>query len=78
MGRITIMTEIYTLDRIEGDIAVLVGENGESVDIAVSELGENTAVGNVFERTESGYEYSENKTASRRERIVKRTRNMFE
>jgi hypothetical protein len=69
---------LYTLDRIEGGIAVLVDENGESTDITLAQLGENTAQGSVFEKTDDGFSYKEELTQSRREKLIKRTRNMFD
>lgn len=71
----------YTLDRNEGEYSVLISENGETQDVPASELfpqDRKARCGDVFEKTDKGFEYSEELTEKRRERMVRRTRNMFE
>lgn len=69
---------IYTVDRIEGEYAVLTDENGGSVDVSIVTLGRAPREGDVLEKSEGGFVFREDLTKQRKERIIRRTRKMFE
>ncbi len=66
----------YTLDRIEGDYAVLTDENGAKTDIPVSSLPE-LRTGSVYEMKNDVYIYNEKETEKRRLAAAERLRRLF-
>lgn len=69
---------IYSVDRIEGEYAVLTDENGGSEDVKVGELERCPREGDVLEKREGGFVFREDLTKQRKERMIGRTRKMFE
>lgn len=67
----------YSVDRIEGGYAVLNGSDGGSTDVPLTELPA-VREGDVLEKTDGGFVLREDLTAQRRERLIKRTKSMFE
>ncbi|MCD7742013.1 MAG: DUF3006 domain-containing protein [Ruminococcus sp.] len=66
----------YSLDRIEGKVAVLVNENGESKILPADELEANIE-GSMFSEINGRLVFDEELTRARRERLAKRAKNMF-
>lgn len=66
----------YTLDRIEGDYAVLTDENGSKTDIPVSSLSE-LRTGSIYEIKNDVYIYNEKETEKRRLAAAERLRRLF-
>ena len=71
------MTKIYTLDRFEGDFAVMVSDEGEKLDIPRGNF-EGRREGDVFERTSDGFDYLESETAARRGKNRALMKKLFE
>lgn len=71
--------EIYSVDRIEGKYAVLVGGDGESAD-AEFELfgGREPESGEVYIFDGEKFTFSEEITESRRRKNARRTRALFD
>lgn len=69
---------IYTVDRIEGEYAVLTDENGGSEDVKIGELERLPHEGDVLEKSGGGFVFREDLTKQRKERMIRRTRKMFE
>lgn len=61
------MPEFYTLDRFEEDFAVMIGDEGEKLDLPRGAF-EGRREGDVFEKTRGGFVFSEPETKSRRGR----------
>ncbi len=59
------MPEIYTLDRFEEDFAVMIGDDGEKLDLPRKDF-EGRREGDVFERSGSGFVFLDSETKSRR------------
>ncbi len=66
----------FTLDRIEGDYAVIIDENGTKTDILSSSLPFLRA-GSVYENENGVYIYNEKETEKRRLAAVERIRRLF-
>lgn len=67
----------YSIDRFEGDFAVLIGED-ETLDIRRETLPEGTAEGSVVMRTEDGWMVCVDETNDRRLRLAERRRRLLE
>lgn len=73
------MSEIYIIDRFEGDIAVLERQSdGEMIDIAKSKLPENAKVGAVIKYDGEKYGVDENETQRLRDEVRKMQDDLFE
>lgn len=69
---------IYSVDRLEGGYAVLIG-GGEREDLPLEALGgEAVKEGDILERAEDGWHIRRDLTEKRRERLKKRSAEMFE
>lgn len=60
----------YSLDRVEGETAVLVSDAGDSVDVPVSSLPPQTKVGTRLRQTDGGFVLDEDETARRRQYVL--------
>lgn len=70
---------IYSVDRLEGGYAVLIGDGGEREDLPLEALGgEAVKEGDILERAEDGWHIRRDLTEKRRERLKKRSAKMFE
>lgn len=70
---------IYSVDRLEGGYAVLIGDGGEHEDLPLEALGgEAVKDGDILERAEDGWHIRRDLTEKRRERLKKRSAEMFE
>ncbi len=67
----------YTVDRTEGDTAVLIDEEGRSFDVKMTDLPP-VREGDILEKTSEGYGLCPQLTRSRREINAKRTRALFD
>ena len=67
---------LYTLDRTEGDFAVLIDENGSKTDIHISLLPVLRA-GSVYEKENDVYIYNEKETEKRRTAAAERMKKLF-
>lgn len=66
----------YTLDRTEGDFAVLIDENGSKTDIHISSLPVLRS-GSVYEKENDVYIYNEKETEKRRTAAAERMKKLF-
>ncbi len=70
---------IYSVDRLEGGYAVLIGDGGERKDLPLEALGgEAVKEGDILERAEDGWHIRRDLTEKRKERLKKRSAEMFE
>ena len=70
---------IYSVDRLEGGYAVLIGDGGERENLPLEALGgEPVKEGDLLERAEDGWHIRRDLTEKRRERLKKRSAEMFE
>ena len=67
---------MLTLDRIEGNFAVLIDENGSKTDVPVSLLPV-LRTGSVYEKENDVYIYNEKETEKRRNAVAERTNRLF-
>lgn len=67
----------YTVDRIEGEYAVLCDTAGGSYDVRLNELPE-VKEGDILSYDDGVYERLGNETEERRKRLARRTGSMFE
>ena len=61
---------LYSLDRFEGEWAVLVNEDDECLNVMRTELPADAAEGDMFRRTDDGFMPDAEATAERRARIL--------
>lgn len=66
----------FTLDRTEGDYAVLIDENGLKTDVILSLLPELRA-GSVYTKENDVYIYNEKETQKRRTAAAERMKKLF-
>ena len=62
---------LYSLDRFEGDWAVLVDEDGESRDVLRTQLPPGAAEGDMLRERDGGFIPDEDATAARRAEILR-------
>ncbi len=67
----------YVVDRIESDVAVLVGDTGEKQDIARSSLPKGAKEGSCLKRSESEFLLDEAETVRREQRIKAKLNALF-
>ncbi len=67
----------YSIDRFEGDFAVLTGED-ETLDIRRDALPEGAAEGSIMMQTENGWMVCVDETNDRRLRLTERRRRLLE
>ena len=60
---------LYSIDRFENDMAVLVDEEGDSLCVAVSQLPASVRSGDVLVRQKDTYRYDPDETEMRRTHI---------
>lgn len=60
---------VFSVDRIEGDVAVLEDNNGDCRNVSVAELPPETAEGSVLRWTADGYVIADMAAESRRQRV---------
>lgn len=60
----------YSLDRVEGAVAVLVSDAGDSVEVPMSSLPPQIKVGTRLRRTDGGFVSDEDETARRRRYVL--------
>ncbi len=69
----------YTLDRFEGEYAVLVSDNKESVSVLVSLLPQDAAASNVYFLTENKeYVLNKEETEKRKKSALSLHRSLFD
>ena len=61
---------LYSIDRIEGDIAVLVDDDGKTIPVSLSALPETVRPGDILRMQESGYALVPDETEVRRSYAV--------
>lgn len=66
----------FTLDRTEGNYAVLIDENGSKTDVPLSSLPEHRS-GSVYEKKNDVYIYNEKETEKRRTAAAERMKRLF-
>ncbi len=62
---------LYSLDRFEGNWAVLVDEDGESRDVPRTQLPQEAAEGDMLRERDGGFISDEDATAARRAEILR-------
>ncbi len=67
---------MYSLDRFEGDVAVLEDEDGGTVTVPLTQLPADVKAGMMLRLTEGVYSVDAAATAARRERILRLQRNL--
>lgn len=73
------MSEMYIIDRFEGDTAVMERQSdGVMIDIAKAKLPENASVGAVVKYDGEKYSVDENETQKLREEVRKLQDDLFE
>lgn len=70
--------KLFTVDRIEGDIAVLECENGDCVNIELKNLPKNIKEGDVLNFENGSCFLDESETKARSEKIKKMMESLFE
>ena len=60
------MPKIYTLDRFEENLAVLVDDDGEKINLPREDFA-GRREGDVFEKSDQGFAFLESETKSRRD-----------
>ena len=70
--------KLFTVDRIEGDIAVLECENGDYVNIELKNLPKNIKEGDVLNFENGSCFLDESETKARSEKIKKMMESLFE
>ena len=68
---------IRVIDRIEGGIAVLVGDSGEKADIPLSGLPSGAHEGSCLRPCECGFTLDEREEATRKRRIERKLNALF-
>lgn len=69
--------ERYVVDRVEGDVAVLVGDGGSKMDVPVSGLPSGVREGSSLVLDAGEWSVDEADEAARRERIRAKMRAVF-
>ncbi len=70
--------KLFTVDRIEGDIAVLECENGDCVNMELKNLPKNIKEGDVLNFENGSCFLDESETKARSEKIKKMMESLFE
>ena len=70
--------KLFTVDRIEGDIAVLECENGDCVNMELKNLHKNIKEGDVLNFENGSCFLDESETKARSEKIKKMMESLFE
>lgn len=68
----------YSIDRIEGKIAVCVSDDGTRLELNLSEMYENPKEGDIFLKCGDGCVFDEEATANKRKRIIALQNSLFE
>lgn len=68
---------IYVIDRIEGGIAVLVGDSGEKAEIPLSDLPAGAHEGSCLRPHGQGFALDEDEEAARKRRIERKLNSLF-
>ncbi|MCD7784045.1 MAG: DUF3006 domain-containing protein [Oscillospiraceae bacterium] len=71
------MGKLYTIDRFEGEFAVLEEDGDGHIDVPKGQLPEGTHEGDVLEQSETGFIIREDLTRERRERIIGKQKRLF-
>ena len=66
----------YTLDRIEGDFAVLTDSDGRKTDVLSSQLSHHSA-GSIYELYNGSYIYNEKQTQQTKKQAAERLKKIF-
>ena len=61
---------LYSVDRFEGDVAVLVDEDGNSLDVPLTDLPEGVKSGDMLCRQTEGFRFDADATDARRARVL--------
>lgn len=64
------MEKLYSYDRREGDVVVLVDEAGRSMTLSLSALPEGAQEGDLLRHTADGFRIDRGATQSRRQRVL--------
>lgn len=68
---------VYVIDRIEGDIAVLVCDSGEKAEVPLSGLPAGAHEGSCLRPCEHGFALDEGEEAKRKRRIERKLNALF-
>ena len=61
---------LWSYDRREGDVAVLIDEQGNSREVAVTALPSDAAEGMLLRQTDSGFAVDSSATDTRRQQVL--------
>ena len=61
---------VYSVDRMENEMAVLVDEDGGSCHVSITELPPNTKTGDMVHRANGVYYFAESVTKQRRSYVL--------
>lgn len=67
----------YSIDRIEENIAVCEGDDGNVLKLKLDELPKGTREGDIIEKRENGFIIDADETQLRRKKMAKMQRNIF-
>jgi hypothetical protein len=67
----------YTVDRIEGDFAILQDSNVNSRDVKLSDLPENTKEGDIFRFENHIYVFDEERTKEVKKMVSEKFKKLF-
>ena len=67
----------YSVDRFEGDYAVLIDGEGNPVPVELSCLSENAKPGSVVRKEENKYVVDDEETAARKKRLLGLQNSLF-
>ncbi|MBQ1203517.1 MAG: DUF3006 domain-containing protein [Clostridia bacterium] len=60
----------YSFDRQEGEIAVLVNDQGDSIEVPISSLPPHTKVGARLRQSDAGFVLDQEETVRRRQYVL--------
>ena len=67
----------YSIDRIEENIAVCEGDDGNVLKLKLDELPENIREGDIIEKTENGFIIDADETQLRRKKMAEMQKKLF-
>lgn len=69
---------MFSIDRFEGEFAVCISDDGESVKILISQLPENAKEGSIIEKIGERFKLNDTTTQSRIDKIKKLQNDLWE
>lgn len=61
---------LYSIDRFEGDVAVLIDEDGAPINVPRNELPSGISAGDMVRLQDNGYQRADDAAAARRAQVI--------